>query len=298
MRADRKFTVKNDGFYGGLYKPKKERLPDHAVIILQGSQGIGRLLQGVLIAEKFAEAGITALPIAYHGASGLPKDLLMQPVDAVENASDWLHANGWDKVGVYGISMGAMMAIAGACLFPEKISTVIAASPVHFNMQAEKKDDRGTLPGSSFAYHGKPLPYLPWTISDNEWMKHYKEQSRQHRDLYSRDFMEKAWEARKDETACFPVEKMRCPVIFLSGEQDAMCPSKESSEYMMKRLDDNNYTYPHIHYHYNPMSHALLPFRPFLWRKLKIEKEDPEGCNTNREKAWGDVLAFLDENWK
>ena len=54
------------------------------------------------LAASNHETGVLILP--YHGEPGLPKLLKDQPVDVIEKAALWLKAQGYEKIGLWGIS--------------------------------------------------------------------------------------------------------------------------------------------------------------------------------------------------
>ena len=80
------FSMAEDGFFGELYLPAHNAFPGKCLILFGGSAGKFLLTQ--LVAEQFVDAGMTVLALAYHGALGLPKFLVEQPVDVIEQAAE------------------------------------------------------------------------------------------------------------------------------------------------------------------------------------------------------------------
>ena len=94
------FSMEEDGFFGELYLPARNTFPGKCLILFGGSAGKFLLTQ--LVAEQFVDAGMNVLALAYHGAPGLPKFLVEQPVDVIEAAAKHLKRIGYRKVGLWG----------------------------------------------------------------------------------------------------------------------------------------------------------------------------------------------------
>jgi len=291
----RTFTVKDDGFFGEFYKASDNRYPGKAVIAFGGSAGTGMINR--LLAQSFADAGMDVMIIEYHGKEGLPVDLFEQPVESVGHAARWLRSQGYGRVGVWGISLGTCMAVLAAAEFPDLISCAVLVSPMHMVTQAEKKNDSGVLDGSSFALYGKPYPYARWNMDSKEFNRRYLRDCLKHRDLYSRGIIEKAYAENTEEAALLPVEKINGSVLFISGEQDGMCPASESSRYMMERLDGHGFPYPHRHLDFQHLGHFILPFKPIVSKLLIAERRYPAECDAERAEAWKATLEFLQNEW-
>ncbi len=154
-KPDKTFTIESNGFFGELYISTSNKFSDKCIIAFGGSEGSFLLTQ--LCADKFKEAGISVMIIAYHGKKGLPKILKNQPVDVIEKSAKYLLNNGYKQIGVWGISMGGCLALLAGSLMPELISVVISIAPLQMVMQAEKF--KKPIEGSIFSFHGIELPY-------------------------------------------------------------------------------------------------------------------------------------------
>ena len=111
------FTLKKDGFIGALYQPEQDEYPGKAVIMFGGSDGIYNLTK--LVAEQYVKRGMTILALAYWNEPGLPDGFEKVPVDSVEKAVLWLRGQGFENVGLWGISMGAELALLAGSLMPQ-----------------------------------------------------------------------------------------------------------------------------------------------------------------------------------
>lgn len=161
---EKKFTVKDDGFFGEFYRAEKDQFHGKTIIAFGGSQGLFLLCQWM--AEKFIDAGMSTMIIAYHGEERLPKILKAQPADAVEKAALWLRNNGFEKIGLWGISMGGTLALLAGSRLPDLISCVVSVAPMEMIPQAE--DAKRPLEGSAFSWHGQSLPYMKYVPSDGK----------------------------------------------------------------------------------------------------------------------------------
>ena len=144
------FNVFTDGFTGTLFC--LETHDDRVIIVLQG-------LKGLELPEKyarlFAQKGYAALAMTYYGAAGLPKKMCAVPLDMFESAVKKLKESGFERIGIYGNSKGAGMALLAAAYVPE-ISLVIAASPFGHIFQGRGKN----VCRSMVKFHGNGLPYV------------------------------------------------------------------------------------------------------------------------------------------
>lgn len=64
-----------------------------------------------MLAEVFRDKGLTAMALAYVLEEGLPDRFSRVPIDLIEGAAKRLHDMGYEKVGLWGISKGAELAL-------------------------------------------------------------------------------------------------------------------------------------------------------------------------------------------
>lgn len=94
---------------------------------------------------------------------GLPKQFSRVPIDYIEAAAKRLHGMGYEKVGLWGISKGAELALTAGSLLPGLVNAVIAVAPMNTGCQGFKKDKGNFfIPGSSWSFHGEELPYTAY----------------------------------------------------------------------------------------------------------------------------------------
>ena len=114
-------NVQTDGFEGVLYLGNGRK--DKVLIVMSGSNGGMKLTRQA--ARFYHENGFPALAIALFKTRQTPKDLSRVPVEYVENAIAWLKKQGYERIGVDGMSKGSEMALVAASMVPE-LSCVIA----------------------------------------------------------------------------------------------------------------------------------------------------------------------------
>ena len=288
----RTFTVAEDGFYGEYYEPETIRFPGKAMVVCSGSDGSFLLTQ--LGAEKFCEAGMPVIAMAYWNAPGTPQDVELSPVEYLQRACRWLRGRGYHP-GAWGISLGGLYVLLCASLFPE-IECVVAASPIHALFQCGSFTHGLHFAGNSpFSYEGKPLPYVKAADPDR-MLKQAKRNllfKREPDMLYYYDILKEP----HDPAADVKVENIQAPVLLISGGEDVMVPADWVCEEVIRRLDAHGFAYPHKHLNYPVLSHYACPIRPVSSFIFKVERKRKADCNRNREQSWQDTLQFLREDW-
>ena len=106
--------------------------------------------------EYMRKAGYSVLVLGFYFWKGMSKKMRAVPVDYVEKAVEELKRNGYERIGIHGISSGAAYALVCASLIPD-ISLVLSICPFDYVMEEPKILGKPT--GRSwFGYHGKDYP--------------------------------------------------------------------------------------------------------------------------------------------
>jgi hypothetical protein len=157
-----------DEFTGArLYRP--ERPGRYGVIILlggsEGGSDFGRRMGPILAARGFATL---ALPYYVAGWSreelpGLPCAFVNIPVDRLENVRRWIESqDDLDpaRIGLHGVSKGGEFALIAASRMPwlRAVSAIVPSDVVWEGWGDGSADG---VP-SSFAWRGRPLPFVPY----------------------------------------------------------------------------------------------------------------------------------------
>ena len=204
------------GFRGGLHEERAKNLVNH---------------------------GFATLALAYFGCEGLPSTLQEIPLEYFERVIDEIKQHpsiDSSRIGLWGISRGAELSLILGTLIPKKIQAIVATVP--------SSAVYGSILSSAPAwiYRGQPIaPNAPFPplIFDPKWGKDPENA------LALTPFF---LEGMKDVTAFtssqIPVEKIQCPLLLISAENDQMWPSTRYSEQIMIRLKKSSIPCKHISY--------------------------------------------------
>ena len=283
-----KTTVKENGFEGILLPGDGRK--NKIVIVMSGSNGGMKLTKQC--AQFYHQNGIPALALALFGTKGTQPFLDKVPVEFVENAINWLKEQGYEKIGIDGMSKGSEMALVAASMF-EVVSCVIVRVPSYFVSEGlvGKKKDKGPSGTSCWSYKGKELPYAPYKARTFNILKMFLDEKEMHIITFNKD---------KDikPESIIPVEKIKAPILILSSKNDTVWPSYDSGMYLENRLNEMNFGYRHKHIAYENMSHAMLTKLPFIYKlAFKAERNNPNGCKQDREKMKSELLEWVNKVW-
>lgn len=257
------FCMKADGFHAVLFRPGRDKYPGKALICFSGSDG--RFEWSREVAAVFQAHGLTALALAYVMEAGLPRQFYRVPIDPLEAAAKRLHEMGYEKVGLWGISKGAELALTAGSLLPGLVNAVIAVAPMNTVCQGFSKE-RGIsiAPGSSWSFHGEEVPYTGFGLEKFP-LGQVLRKSLKARELTMYDLYIPLAENPNPE-AVIRVENITGPVLLISSKMDTMWPSDTAAGKIMERLREHNFSYPCKHLSYDYGSHLFIPFEMPLAR--------------------------------
>ncbi len=255
-------------FFGELFLPEEDKYPEKALICFSGSDGgieLARTLAGV-----FQAHGLTTLALAYVMEEGLPKQFSKVPIDSLEAAAKRLHDMGYKKVGLWGISKGAELALTAGSLLPGLVNAVIAVAPMNTVCQGFAKD-KGIcfVPGSSWSFHGEEIPYTSYGLEKFP-LGHILWKSIQIRDVTMYDLYLPLVQ-NPDPAAVIQVEKITGPILLISSKMDNMWPSELAAKQITKRLQEHSFPYFYQHLSYDYGGHMFVPME---FGQTKIFKGD------------------------
>ena len=270
-----KTPVTGQGFVGDFYSiegPQKKL----GILLLGGSEG-GK--PDKHLAEFFASAGFPVLTLAYFKLDGLPESLEMVPLEYFDKPIAWLGGNEKIKRGgvvVVGASVGGELALLLASTKPE-INGVIALAPSSVVWQGLPKQFWPTPPArSSWSIQGKPAPYVPFDSAGYDFKDPLAIYNLYKRSLTQKEAVEKA---------TIEVEKIRGPLLLLSGRDDKLWPSTEMSAAICDRLKDKAFKHTYEHVAYDDAGHTLNEY--FMVGGTQ------EGNRRARESSAKKMLEFL-----
>ena len=289
VRPEQSFSMERDGFFGEYYRAKDNAFPGKCVIAFGGS--VGRFLLSQMMAWEFAASGMDVLILAYHGEPGLPKRLKDQPVDVIEKAALWLRVRGYEKIGLWGVSMGGCLALLAGSLLPELISCVVASAPMEMVPQAE--DNKCPIPGSAFSFHGKPLPCVRYIPDGRAWKRAFLRETLRHGEPYTRDLLRTAYAENDEPEAVIRIWNINGPILVLGSELDSMCPDVETIRRYRDQLQAHSFAHRFESHVYPHLGHFILPLRPYSSALFISERKYKRECAAERKQSWEDTLAFL-----
>ncbi len=291
--------VRADGLVATLFLPPSGG-PAPAVITLGGSGGAMRGASET--AALLASHGFVAMSLAYFGMDGLPDHLIEIPLEYFETAITWLRrheAVDGGKVALSGVSRGGELVLLLGSTFPELIDAIVAWVPSSV-LWAGIGPGNSAIGSPSWSYRGKPLPMMPDRVT--------AEQDRQilgdEPVALTRRYLINLEDRDAVRHAAIPVERIECPLLLISGQDDAMWPSTLMSEMIVERLAEHNHPQLYRHLQYAGAGHGIRaphlpttvnsgrhPIRGFL---VARGGESAAHARAQRE-AWPEVLRFLRE---
>lgn len=266
----------------GLYFPPPTG-HEQVVLILGGSEG-GLQGSGPL-ARRLAEHGFGALALSYFGGAGQPQALENIPLETLEAGVDWVRRQpglGRRPLAVLGVSKGGEAALLLASRDP-RLCAVVAGVPSSVVWAGiDMAHPMVPVTVASWSQGGKSLAFAPYADGPFRGV----------RDLYERSLVHAPPEA------AIPVEKIRGPVLLVSGRSDQLWPSTPMSEAVMARLEAKRFGYAHTHLAYDDAGHAAfgppLPSDSPNLSRLAGLGGTVQGNQAARTDGWPKALAFLD----
>ena len=290
---DRAFTLEQDGFIGSLYKPEQDGYPGKALICFSGSDGRYELTRA--LAAAFQSHGLTVLALAYVMEAGLPDQFYHVPIDMLETAAKRLHDMGYDKVGLWGISKGAELALTAGSLLPGLVNAVVAVAPNSTVCQGfSKKKGIKILPGSSWSFHGEELPYTSFGLNKFPF-GHVLKRSLAARELTMYDLYLPVVQ-KPNPAAVIQVEKVTGPVLLISSKMDTMWTSELAAKQIMSRLRQHNFPYLYRHLSYDHGGHMFIPMDHWMVGLFKGDRgKNREPGRRDRMDSLSKTLEFVSE---
>ena len=186
--------------------------------------------------DEFIDQGYAFLAIGYFGADNTPDLLDRVSIDAVYKAIKTATAHKRvDKknIAVVGGSRGADLALLLASYYDD-IDCVVSIVGSHTVFPGHT--DHFTT--SCWSFNGEELPFVPLNDACIPFLMEG--------DLRG-TFEAMLLDTVALEKAAIPIEKINGPILFLSADQDEICPSTPMANYMVDRLGANEFEYFYEH---------------------------------------------------
>ena len=282
--------LEKDGLYGFLYHPAKGG-PFPGVIILGGSNG------GLYewLARAFASNGFAALTMAYFKYPNLPDELVEIPIEQFPKATAWLKAQPAvrpDRVGIVGGSKGGELALLLATRFNDFQAVVGWVPGAHvWEGLSQKFFSPDYQPVSSWSFNGQALPFMHFKASPEDKAKEMKGELASYVVFHTNSLAQA--DPVEIEKAAIPVEKIRAPILLVSGTDDQTWPSGEFCLAMMDRLKKAGFSFEAKHISNEKGGHqSFLPYFVTANRGW-ISGGSPQADARGGYRSWAETIAFL-----
>lgn len=290
-------AIQEEGLVGTLFIPVSEK-PLPVIITLGGSEG--GLAENW--AKFLASNGFAALALGYFGVEGLPPDLHDIPLEYFETAFLWLQkqpAIDASRIGLCGASRGAELSLILGSIFPNSVQAIGAVAP-----SSVIYGGLSDIPVDAWLYQGKPIS--PFALEPQIDSSGSKGKTADLPINLRENFLEGMKDKARFEAAAIAVEKIRCPLLLIFGNDDQMWPSDIYATQIVNRLKAANSQISVKHVNYPDAGHGFslpnLPIRQLpvcyhpvdkLWFSMGGNRE--ADARASRD-AWKQLLTFFHEN--
>jgi dienelactone hydrolase len=288
-------TVSDDGLVGMYFRPEGDG-PFPSVLVVGGSAGgfSGADTTAALLASR----GFASLALAYFGLPGLPAGLAEVPLEYFAVGIHWLSARPEVKgrVAVMGRSRGGELALLLAATFPQ-VGAVVAQSP---SGVAWGSFGPGSGPDvAAWTFAGRAVPWLP-SEEGPAWEEVYKSRPL----VCTPGVLADLSDVEAVRRAEIEIERATCPILMISGEDDALWPSTTMTELVEKRAQRLGFIHSLVHLRFPDAGHlcSLPPGRPSpLVSEHPVDHEllafggSREGNAASQAKSWSETLTFLND---
>jgi dienelactone hydrolase len=282
--------LEKDGMRGFLYYPA-EGGPFPGVLLLGGSGG------GLYewLAQAMASNGFAVLTLAYFNYPGLPSELVEIPLEYFFRAVAWMKVQPViraDRLGLAGGSKGGELALLLASQLGD-FQAVVAWTPAAHVWEGitMKFFSPEYLPVSSWSLNGRALPFISFKFLPEEREKEKNGQLNSYIPAHKRSLAEA--DASSLEKALIPMEKIKAPLLLISGTEDQTWPADEFCREIVARLRNAHFPYEVKHVSHQDAGH--MSFLPYLI----TANTAPISGGTDRANAaagfdsWRELIAFL-----
>lgn len=234
------FTTEDVGEFPGarVYRPVKTGVVVPVVVVLGGSEGGSAGARA--IAKRLAGLGYAALALPYYNPQwsgetlpGLPTAFADIPVDRLRAVKRWIdRQSDFDRrrIGLYGVSKGAEFAMIAAGRFAWLRAVVgIVPSDVVWEGWGSDRPDGAT---SSFAWQGKPLPFVTYRGMSEAIAALGRGERRA---LTPPHLDGRRANPAQAAAARIPVERYKGAMLIAGGDRDMTWPSGEMTRAIAER---------------------------------------------------------------
>jgi dienelactone hydrolase len=247
-------------------------------------------------AALLASRGIASLAVAYFGLPGLPAGLVEVPLEYFATGLRWLAARPEveGRVAVMGQSRGGELALLLGATFPQ-VGAVVAQAPSGVVWGSFGPGSGPEVAAWTFA--GRAVPWLP-SVDGTAWAE--VEKSRPF--VCTPGFLADLSDVDAARRAEIEIERATCPILMISGEDDALWPSTTMAEQVEKRAHAHGFVHRLVHLRYPEAGHfcATPPGLPSpLVMSHPVDHElvalggSQQGNAAAQASSWSETLEFL-----
>ena len=239
-------AVNDDGLVGRYFRPPGDGLFP-AVVVFGGSGG--GFFGADTTAGLLASRGIASLALAYFGLPGLPPGLAEVPLEYFSTAIRWLatrpEVDG--NPAVLGPSRGGELALLLGATFSE-VGAVVAQVPSSVVWGSFGPGSGPEVP--AWTLEGRPVAWMA-SNEDATWAEVDKTSPI----VSTPGFLAELHNAEAVRVAQIRIERACCPILMISGEEDAMWPSTLMAEQVERRASVHGYGSRLLHLRYSDAGH-------------------------------------------
>ena len=296
-------SVPGDGFVLHRYLPDEVTGPAPGVLIIPGSTGPDAVAP---IAALLASRGYATAVLAYLYEPGLPASLASIPVEALARGIEvfaGLPEVDAERIGVAAWSVGTGGALSSLAAFPDlPVAAAAMMAPTCAMWQGLPQGSRRPPAVSSWTLAGESLPYLrmhgeqliPELIKNeflDKWPGHDGPKA-----LHMRKAYDAALSGLKiDGPEMIPVEKVPCPLLVCSGENDALWPSEPMARLLRQRRGVRPQDVYDV-YHGGHMFRTPVIPTTVLWNEDFYFGGTSEANAVQYRESWRAQLDFWDQH--
>lgn len=282
----RRREVRHDGLVGTVFTPPGGG-PFRTVVVLNGSGGGINEARAALYASR----GLQAFALAYFRAPGLPDAITGMPLEYLQRGLTWARAElnpAGGRLAVSGQSRGGELALLLGVRSPELVDAVAAIVPGAFVHGAQGASGGAGWDAPSWTSQGQPLPHLWQHNPGVSWQPWDGDPPP---DRHRNVFIDGLRDAAFADRVRIPVERIRGPVLCLSGLDDRAWPSSLYSQLVVAAVRRDGGEAHHCDY--PDAGHAIgLPNLP----STQFTTTHPVSGvpYSNGGTAWGNAVAGTD----
>jgi dienelactone hydrolase len=290
--------IRERGLVGTLFTPPGPG-PHPAIVMLAGSGG------GIMEARAalFAAHGYTAFALGYFGVPGLPPRISGTRLEYFAEGLDWLRETcrpRGDFVAVAGVSRGGELALLLGATFPERVSAVVAYVPCPFTNGVLNAGHPGQdRHDPTWTLNGQFLPALAANNRTADWsgFDGATDAKRQ-----TQAFLTCLGDPEAMARAMIRIERIRGPVMLVSGSDDQLWPSEHFSDIAEHHLAESQFRHEVRHVRNPEAGHTIgFPYTPTTMLRrphavsglFMVYGGTERGNARAQERHWPEVLAFL-----